>query len=173
MRYRCLWKTVEIEVFGGQLHSEWECCFMRLKGASWRKRYLNTICIISNTQKNRCKRLIHHHEVDHRVRSVNREEAPKVGACVRSPYFSDVIATNQSSKNRSGRCLKNNGHRTWALPNDCVQLPSEKNEGKQPAFVNSKSEHETEGMEKEHAAIKAGDGNKRREQTWEWRSRDP
>ncbi len=108
MRYRCWWKTVEIEVSGGQLHSEWECCFMRLKGASWRKRYLNAVCIISNTQNNKCKRFIqkrciHHHEVDHRVRSINREEAPKVGACVRSPYFSDVIATNLSSKNRSGQ----------------------------------------------------------------------
>jgi hypothetical protein len=40
--------------------------------------------------------------------------------------------------------LEKMGRVTEVLPDDCIQLPSEKNERKKPTFVNSKNEHETD-----------------------------
>jgi hypothetical protein len=40
--------------------------------------------------------------------------------------------------------LEKMGGVTEVLPDDCIQLPSEKNESKEPTFVNSKNEHETD-----------------------------
>jgi hypothetical protein len=40
--------------------------------------------------------------------------------------------------------LEKMGGVTEVLPDDCIQLPSEKNESKEPTFVNSENEHETD-----------------------------
>jgi hypothetical protein len=35
---------------------------------------------------------VHHQKVDHSVGPIDEEKAPKIGACIRAPNFSNVVA---------------------------------------------------------------------------------
>ena len=53
----------------------------------------NEICMkIVSFEDTRVRGGLHHQKVDHGIRPINDEKAPKIGACVSTPYFSNVVA---------------------------------------------------------------------------------